>query len=49
MNSIKKTTGILLDARVILAVLWIAEVLSSSNGDTYRLSDSIILKSLLAK
>ncbi|MHC1739788.1 MAG: DUF6326 family protein [Anaerolineaceae bacterium] len=35
------------DVRIILAVLWIAEVLSSLNGDTYRLSDSVALKSLL--
>jgi hypothetical protein len=37
-----------LDVRLILAVLWVAEVLSSLNGDTYRLSDSVALKSLLA-
>jgi len=36
-----------LDVRIVLAVLWIAEVLSSLNGDTYRLSDSVALKSLL--
>lgn len=36
-----------LDVRIILAVLWIAEVLSSLNGDTYRLSDSVALKSIL--
>jgi hypothetical protein len=37
----------LLDVRIILAMLWVAEVLSSLNGDTYRLSDSVALKSLL--
>ena len=33
--------------RIVLAALWIAEVLSSLNGDTYRLSDPITLKSML--
>ena len=47
MNTIKKTARNLLDVRIILAVLWVAEVLSSLNGDTYRLSDSVTLKSLL--
>ena len=28
-------------------MLWVAEVLSSLNGDTYRLSDPVALKSLL--
>jgi len=49
MNEIKKTAGMILDARIILAALWIAEVLSSLNGDTYRLSDSDMLQVLLAK
>jgi hypothetical protein len=43
----KETTRNLLDVRIILAALWIAEVLSSLNGDTYRLSDPVALKSLL--
>ena len=43
----KVTARNLLDVRIVLAVLWIAEVLSSLNGDTYRLSDSVALKSLL--
>jgi hypothetical protein len=43
----KETARNLLDVRIVLAVLWIAEVLSSLNGDTYRLSDSVALKSLL--
>jgi hypothetical protein len=47
MNSDRKTAGIMLDVRIILAVLWIAEVLSSLNGDTYRLSDPVTLKSML--
>jgi hypothetical protein len=55
MNTIKgsplgtniETARNLLDVRIILAVLWVAEVLSSLNGDTYRLSDSVALKSLL--
>jgi hypothetical protein len=47
MNSDKKITGITLDVRIILAVLWIAEVLSSLNGDMYRLNDPAVLKSTL--
>ena len=55
MNTIKgsplgtniETARNLLDVRIILAVLWVAEVLSSLNGDTYRLSDPVALKSLL--
>ena len=47
MNTNRETTRNPLDVRIILAVLWIAEVLSSLNGDTYRLSDSVVLKSLL--
>jgi lipopolysaccharide export LptBFGC system permease protein LptF len=30
-----------------MTMLWVGEVLSSLNGDTYRLSDSVALKSLL--
>lgn len=37
-----------LDVRIILAVLWVAGMLSSLNGDTYRLSDPVVLKSSLA-
>jgi len=47
MNTNKETARNLLDVRIILAVLWVAEVLSSLNGDTYRLSDPVALKSLL--
>jgi len=47
MNTNKETPRNLLDVRIILAVLWVAEVLSSLNGDAYRLSDSVALKSLL--
>ena len=47
MNTNNRTARSLLDVRIILAVLWVAEVLSSLNGDTYRLSDSVALKSLL--
>ena len=43
----KETARNLLDVRIILAVLWVAEVLSSLNGDSYRLSDPITLKSML--
>lgn len=48
MNTNKETAKNLLDVRIILAVLWIAEVLSSLNGDAYRLSDPIMLKSMIA-
>ena len=40
--------GNLLDVRIILAVLWAAGMLSSLNGDTYRLNDPVVLKSSLA-
>ena len=36
----KATASNLLDVRIILAVLWVAGMLSSLNGDTYRLSAS---------
>jgi hypothetical protein len=48
VNSNKKPAGMMLDVRIILAVLWVAGMLSSLNGDTYRLSDSDALKLLLA-
>ena len=38
MNTNKEITKNLLDVRIILAVLWVAGMLSSLNGDTYRLS-----------
>ncbi len=38
MNTNKETAKNLLDVRIILAVLWAAGMLSSLNGDTYRLS-----------
>ena len=38
MNTNKETARNLLDMRIILAVLWVAGMLSSLNGDTYRLS-----------
>jgi hypothetical protein len=44
----KETPGNLPDVRIILAVLWGAGMLSSLNGDTYRLHDPIVLKSSLA-
>ena len=47
MNTNEETARNLLDVRIVLAALWIAEVLSSLNGDTYRLSDPITLKSML--
>lgn len=48
MNTNNETARNLLRVRIILAVLWIAGMLSSLNGDTYRLSDPVALKSLLA-
>ena len=47
MNTNKETGRKLLDVRIILAVLWVAGMLSSLNGDTYRLSDPVTLKSML--
>ena len=38
MNTNKETASNLLDMRIILAVLWVAGMLSSLNGDTFRLS-----------
>ena len=40
MNTNKETARNLLDVRIILAALWVAGMLSSLNGDTYRLSAS---------
>lgn len=48
MYSQKSTLGTMLDVRIILTVLWIAGMLSSLNGDTYRLSDPVTLKSILS-
>jgi len=48
MNSNQKTAGMMLDVRIILAVLWVAGMLSSLNGDTYRLSDPVALQLLIA-
>ena len=48
MNSDKQIAGMKLDVRIILAVLWVAGILSSLNGDTYRLNDPVALKSSLA-
>src|SRR5512137_1889302 len=47
MNMNKETARNLLDVRIILAVLWVTGMLSSLNGDTYRLSDPVTLKSML--
>lgn len=40
MNANKEIARNMLDVRIILAVLWVAGMLSSLNGDTYRLSAS---------
>lgn len=47
MSSNKEISTNLIDVRITLAVLWVAGMLSSLNGDTYRLSDSVVLKSML--
>ena len=46
MNTNKETARNLLDVRIILAVLWVAGMLSSLNGDTYRLNDPVLKSSL---
>jgi hypothetical protein len=40
VNTNKEIARNLLDVRITLAVLWVAGMLSSLNGDTYRLSAS---------
>jgi hypothetical protein len=47
LGKIKEATKYPLDVRIVLAVLWVVGMLSSLNGDTYRLSDSAVLKSLI--
>ena len=47
MNPNKETARNPLDVRIILAALWIAGMLSSLNGDTYRLNDPVVLKASL--
>jgi hypothetical protein len=49
MNSNKKTAGIMLDVRIILAVLWVARMLSGLQADTTRLNDPVALQSLVAQ
>jgi hypothetical protein len=46
MDTNKETARNLLDVRIILAVLWVAGMLSSLNGDTYRLNDPVLKSSL---
>jgi hypothetical protein len=38
--SITETGNKVVDVRIVLAVLWVGQMLSSLNGDTYRLSAS---------
>ena len=47
LGKVEETTRNLLDVRIVLAVLWVAGMLSSLNGDTYRLNDPVALKSLI--
>ena len=42
----KETAINLPDVRIILALLWVAGMLSSLNGDTYRLNDPVLKSSL---
>jgi hypothetical protein len=49
MSSNKKTVGIVLDVRIILALLWVARMLSGLQGDTMRLSDPVMLRSIITK
>ncbi len=44
MNTTQETARNLPDVRIILAVLWVAGMLCSLNGDTYRLNDPVVLK-----
>ena len=48
MISNVKASGTMLDGRIILAALWMARMLSSLNGDTYRMSDPAMIKAVLA-
>jgi hypothetical protein len=48
MNLNIKAAGTKLDGRIILAALWAAGMLSSLNGDTYRLSDPATIKAVIA-
>ena len=48
MNTNTKTAEIMLNVRIILAALWVARMLSGLQGDTFRLSDPVALKSLIA-
>ena len=48
MNTNKETASNLLDVRIIVAVLWVAGMLCSLNGDTYRMNDPVALQSLIA-
>lgn len=47
MNTNHETAKKTLDVRIILAMLWVAGMLSSLNGDTYRLNDPDVLRSSL--
>jgi hypothetical protein len=48
MEANGRATGPMVDVRTVLSVLWITGMLSSLNGDTYRLSDPETLKSMTA-
>lgn len=47
IGKVIETTKNPLDVRIVLSVLWVAGMLSSLNGDTYRLNDSVALNSLI--
>jgi hypothetical protein len=46
LGKVEETTNPM-DVRIVLAVLWVVGMLTSLNGDTYRLSDSAALRSLI--
>ena len=48
MHSNEKSSKIMFDVRIILSALWAARVLSSLQGDTFRLSNPVILKEMVA-
>ena len=49
MNPNRKPAGIVLDVRIVIAVLWVARMLSGLQGDTMRLSDPTMLQAIIAK
>ncbi len=48
MHSNEKSSAILFDVRIILSALWVARMLSSLQGDTFRLSSPVFLREMIA-